>query len=227
VRRWYTGWAASPPRLLKICASIKHCAHALSHTRTRKQPNTHAPRSYQIRALRIFTDTKRERETHTDTCTREHPHTQMEFSLPCLRAHAVCSLSFFLSSAHALSLTVTLPPTQTQTNTDKHGHYAHTHTHTRTHTQPPPTHTIMPTRTAPCNLTTGNMHRQGRLNSIVWLEGLALRVKELAAQQMLSAEEADNEAALSRQSPDVCLQCGRLSCSCLAVGVCVCVCVCV
>ena len=44
---------------------------------------------------------------------------------------------------------------------------------------------------------------QGRLSSVIWLEGLALRVKELASHQMLSAEV------------------------CVRVFVCVCVCVCV
>ena len=59
----------------------------------------------------------------------------------------------------------------------------------------------------------------GRLNSVIWLEGLAQRVKELARHQMLSAEDADSEpSSQSSFSPDTCPQCQKVTCSCLAVG---------
>ena len=60
---------------------------------------------------------------------------------------------------------------------------------------------------------------QGRMTSVVWLEGLAGRIKELASQLMFSAEEVDNDAASTRQSADVCPQCSRTSCSCVALGI--------
>lgn len=65
------------------------------------------------------------------------------------------------------------------------------------------------------------MCSQGRLSSVVWLEGLEKGVKELASQQMLVAEDADRKEVSSQQKvflPDVCPQCSRAICSCLAVG---------
>ena len=63
---------------------------------------------------------------------------------------------------------------------------------------------------------------QGRHNSLLWLEGLARRVKELASQQMRYADEADaaarDEGTSGLQTPDVCPQCTRAACSCLSVG---------
>ncbi len=70
-------------------------------------------------------------------------------------------------------------------------------------------------------MVTFRMCSQGRLSSVVWLEGLEKGVKELASQQMLVAEDADREEVSSQQKvllPDVCPQCSRAICSCLAVG---------
>ena len=60
---------------------------------------------------------------------------------------------------------------------------------------------------------------QGRVQSVVWLEGLADRVQGLAAQQMRAALEAEADAASARQSPDMCPQCSQATCSCLHVGI--------
>ena len=59
---------------------------------------------------------------------------------------------------------------------------------------------------------------QGRVQSVVWLEGLADRVQGLAAQQMRAALEAEADAASARQSPDMCPQCSQATRSCPNVG---------
>jgi len=61
---------------------------------------------------------------------------------------------------------------------------------------------------------------QSRHHSLVWLEGLAQQVKELASHQMQSAREADAEGRMGRQrsNADVCPQCSRPVCGCTSVG---------
>ena len=60
---------------------------------------------------------------------------------------------------------------------------------------------------------------QGRVQSVVWLEGLADRVQVLAAQQMRAALEAEADAASARQSPDMCPQGSQATRSCPNVGI--------
>lgn len=71
---------------------------------------------------------------------------------------------------------------------------------------------------------------QNRRHSLVWLEGLAQRVKELASHQMQSAHEADEEGGMGQQrsrfltsssihsDADVCPQCLRPVCGCMSAG---------